>query len=71
MHDKSPIKTVIGDKDKALEGADRQIPGSLDVYTDASIRNGKMGIGVFGVWSIWLAALSDYCPSTRFNYTHG
>lgn len=42
------VRTVIKDKDKALEDANEQVPGSLDVYTDASIRNGKVGIGIFG-----------------------
>lgn len=43
----TPIKTVIKDKDKALEDADKQTPRTIDVYTDASIRNGVVGIGIF------------------------
>lgn len=61
------IKTVIKDRDKALEDAETQISGTLEVYTNASIRDGIVGIGVYGERH---AAYADYCQSTRGNYTY-
>jgi len=43
---KAPMQTSIKDKEDAIN-AEKHNTGLLDVYTDASVRNGRAGIGVF------------------------
>ena len=43
----APVKTVIKEREEALQEADRRTDGTLDVYADASIREGKVGVGVY------------------------
>lgn len=43
----APVKTVIKEREEALQDADRRTAETVDVYADASVRNGRVGIGVY------------------------
>src|ERR1700712_2010788 len=43
----APVKTVIKEREEALQDADRRTAATVEVYADASARNGRGGIGVY------------------------
>jgi ribonuclease HI len=51
----APVKTVIKDRDEALDDASTPRPQTVDIFSDASIRNGKVGIGLFSAHHIQLS----------------
>jgi len=50
-----PVTTVINGKDEALREARKKLARTIDVYTDALVRNDRVGIGVFSDMGIELS----------------